>query len=72
MQLSKETSASGEAAPLPNARFSNQLKLRARELGFDKVGIVSAQSLSDEGQKDFARSRCQLCQSLTRERAKSF
>jgi len=51
MQLSNETSARIEAASLSNTNFSNLIKQRARELGFDKVGIVSAQRLSDEGKR---------------------
>ena len=50
MQLSNETSSCDEAAPLSNTGFSKLIKERAGELGFDKVGIVSAQSLSAEGQ----------------------
>jgi epoxyqueuosine reductase len=51
MQLSNGTSSPVEAASLSNSNLSTLIKQRARELGFDKVGIVSAQSLADEGEQ---------------------
>jgi epoxyqueuosine reductase len=51
MQLSNGTSSRVEAASLSNSNLSELIKRRALELGFDKVGIVSAQSLTDEGKQ---------------------
>ena len=51
MQLSNGTTSNFEAAPLSNRNLSKLIKARAYELGFDKVGIVSAESLSEEGER---------------------
>jgi epoxyqueuosine reductase len=48
MQFSNETDLLLEAAPLSNSTLSKLIKQRARELGFDKVGLVSAQEFTDE------------------------
>ena len=49
MQFSNETSPHLEAEYISRTNLSKLIKSRARELGFDKVGLVSAQTLSDEG-----------------------
>src|SRR4029079_3132098 len=50
MRLSNDSSSSVGAASFVRADFSDLLKQRAHDEGFDKVGIVSAGSLVDEGQ----------------------
>ena len=49
MRLSNDPSSSVGAASFVRADFSHLLKQRAHDEGFDKVGIVSAGSLADEG-----------------------
>ena len=49
MRLSNDSSSSVGAASFVRADFSDLLKQRAHDEGFDKVGIVSAGSLVDEG-----------------------
>jgi epoxyqueuosine reductase len=49
MQLSNETSSCLEAASISTTTLSQLIKERARLFGFDKVGIVRAQSLTEEG-----------------------
>jgi epoxyqueuosine reductase len=48
MQFSNETDLLLEAAPLSKSNLSELIKQRARELGFDKVGLVSAHEFTDE------------------------
>ena len=50
MRLSNDSSSTVGAASFVRADFSDLLKQRAHDEGFDKVGIVSAGSLVDEGQ----------------------
>ncbi|HEY6804616.1 MAG TPA: tRNA epoxyqueuosine(34) reductase QueG [Pyrinomonadaceae bacterium] len=48
MQLSNEISSPVKAALLSKSNLSELIKQRARELGFDKVGLASAQEFTDE------------------------
>jgi len=51
MLLSSESSACSPENSLPKSSLSESIKRRARFEGFDKVGIVSAAQLQEEGQQ---------------------